>query len=387
MLKKIVIPLLLISPLFAEIDWFGYYEGEGDIGKIPTKGIFYGYNKLRLDLDTNPSENIRISANVIYREYYGQTNLNFIDFIHPGYWPIYPNTDQSGFDTLSYVPYTLSDSLFIDNMFMQFHHRFFDLTLGKQQIATGVGYAWNPTDIFNLKDLMDPTYENTGISAIALSIPIGTRTTLSGILQPENSWSETIQYCQLKTGIGQFDISALYSRSLLTLTRLFGPTAQTHDLYGFNLEGEIFNVGVRTEIATHRLDYSDKLNYEYIIGLDYTFKNSLYILTEYYHNDLGAKSSRTLFDDYMVYYSGERKSLNQNYLFTLVMYPLGNLLDFSAFGIINLDDKSVVFAPQLMYRIFENVELSILGSWFIGEKSDEYGYQQYGFRFRIRAYF
>jgi len=310
-----------------------------------------------------------------------------MDFNDQKYWPEIPLPDGSGSITLTEFPYQLQDTLYIDNMFLEFHHKLFDLTLGKQQIAPGVGYAWNPTDIFNLQDLMDPTYENEGISAVTLSIPLSYRTTLSGILQPKNSWNETVQYYQLKSGIGQFDLSALYSRSQLSQTGLFGASVQTHDLYGFNLEGEMFGLGIRSEVATHRLDYSDNLKYEYIIGADYTFKNSLYLLTEFYHSDLGAKTDQTAFDDYLVYFAGERKSLNQNYLFALAMYPLGDLLDISAFGIINLDDKSAVIAPQLMYRIFQDVELSIMGSWFVGDNTDEYGYQEHGARVRLRAYF
>lgn len=387
MLKKIILLFLLTLSLSAQVSWFGYYEGEADYGRVPDLNIFYGYHKLRLDLDSSPSDNIRISANIIYKQFYGQRDLNFLDFLDPSYRPVVPNADLSGVDTLSYIPYTLTDSLFIDNMFLEFHHKLFDLTLGKQQISPGVGYAWNPTDIFNLKDLMDPTYENNGISTLKLSIPLGYRTTLSGILQPENSWDETVQYYQLKSGAGRFDISAVYSRSRLTQTGLFGASVQTHDLYGFNLEGDLRGMGIRTEIAAHRLDYSENLKYEYIIGADYTFKNSLYLLTEFYHSDLGAKPGQTGFDDYLFYYSGERKSLNQNYFFGLAMYPLGDLLDISAFGIINLDDKSAVVAPQLMYRIFQDVEISVLGSWFAGDATDEFGYQKFAARFRIRAYF
>ncbi len=387
MFRNIVIIVLLSVGLFAEVDWFGYYEGEADYGKVPTQSIYYGYNKLRLDLDTSPSDNIRISADVIYKEYYGQTNLNFLDFLHPDFQPAVPNADMTGMDTITYIPYTLSDSMFIDNMFLQLHSRLFDLTLGKQQISPGVGYAWNPTDIFNHKDLMDPTYENPGISAIQIAIPFGYRTTLSGILQPKNSWNETVQYYQFKSGVGLFDISVLYSHSLMTLTGLLGSTIKTHDLYGGNIEGDIMGIGVRSEIAAHRLDYSNNLKYEYIIGADYTFTNSLYLLGEYYHNDLGVKPDNVTMDDYLVYYTGQRKGLNRNYFFILAMYPLGDLVDISAFSIINLDDKSAVFAPQIMYRPYQNVELSLMGSWFAGDPKDEFGYQETGIRLRIRAYF
>ena len=32
--------------------------------------------------------------------------------------------------------------------------------MGKQQISLGTGYVWNPTDVFNIKELFDPTYEH-----------------------------------------------------------------------------------------------------------------------------------------------------------------------------------------------------------------------------------
>ncbi len=387
-MKKFILMLLISTTLFAGVDWFGYYEGEGDWGKTPDLSIYYGYNKLRLDMDSSPSDNIRISANLIYKQFNGQTSLNFMDFIHPTYYPVVPAMDGLGLDTISYMPYTLVDTMFIDNMFLEFHHKLFDLTLGKQQISPGVGYAWNPTDIFNLKDIMDPTYENTGISAIKLSVSLASRINLTGILQPKQSWDETVQYYQIKAGIGQFDLSALYSRSQLIRTTLFGVSTNSHDLYGFNLEGELLGVGIRSEFASHRISYNnDNLQYEFILGADYTFKNSLYLLSEYYHNDLGSGAEQTSFTDYLVYYSGERKSINQNYLFTFTMYPLGDLLDISAFAIINLDDQSLVLAPQLVYRIFQDVEISLLGSGFIGEDTDEFGYQEMGARVRIRAYF
>jgi len=273
MLKKIILLFLLTLSLSAQVSWFGYYEGEADYGRVSDLNIFYGYNKLRLDLDSSPSDNIRISANIIYKQFYGQRDLNFLDFLDSGYRPVVPNADLSGMDTLSYIPYTLTDSLFIDNMFLEFHHKLFDLTLGKQQISPGVGYAWNPTDIFNLKDLMDPTYENNGISALKLSIPLGYRTTLSGILQPENSWDETVQYYQLKSGAGRFDISLVYGKKsnleyiseidtilipeideygnylgniIIPYAKHIGQYNVPIDLYGFNLEGDLQGMGIRT---------------------------------------------------------------------------------------------------------------------------------------------
>lgn len=412
---KRIIALLFISTLtLAGVDWFGYYEGQIDYGRLPGQQIYMDYHKFRLDWDSSPSENMRVSGDIIFKHHGGQTTLNLLDFLKPRHTLLNPlNTN----DTLEYVPYTLTDTVFFDNIFLEFHHDLFDLTVGRQQLPSGVGYTWNPTDIFNQKDVMDPTYENPGVDAFKLEIPLGLKCNLTGILQPVDSWNNTSQYYEIKTYLGHFDLSALYGRhtydrsgytlydtlitvqkdaegTIISTAKIADvllpsmPQATVRDLYGFNLEGELLGMGLRTELAVSRLNYeSNNLRYEYIIGGDYTFKNSLYILTEYYHNDFGIAADQTTFYDYAAYFNWECKSLNQNYLFLLGMYPLRDILDFSLFGIANLDDGSLVIAPQLIYRIFQNVEINVLGSLFLGEATDEYGYQDYGLRVRLRAYF
>jgi len=47
--------------------------------------------------------------------------------------------------------------------------------VGEQQISLGTGYAWNPTNIFNVKDLPDPTYEQPGHTALRADLPVGER--------------------------------------------------------------------------------------------------------------------------------------------------------------------------------------------------------------------
>ena len=257
--------------------------------------------------------------------------------------------------------------------------------------------------------MMDPTYEDTGVPATRIDVPFGLSTTFTGILQLKDTWDNTTQYYQAKTGLGNFDLSLIYGRFNYSETSLkailidslgqFGlspgakipiPDTQTRtrELVGFNAEGELFGLGARAELAVNRLDYeSDSLKYEFIIGGDYTFDNSLYLLGEFYHNDFGVKVDDTEFDDYLIFLAGQRKSLNQNYFFLMAMYPLTDLLSGSLFGIANLDDGSLAINPQLTYNIFEDVELSLLVSVFVGDDRDEFGYQSAGLRLRLRAYF
>jgi hypothetical protein len=123
------------------------------------------------------------------------------------------------------------------------------------------------------------------------------------------------------------------------------------------------------------------------MGADYTFRNSLYILGEYYHNDFGALSDQTGLFDYFNYFNYDIKSLNQNYAFGLIQYPITDLIDVSLYSIVNIDDKSSAINPKLIYRIYQDVELTLIGTYFYGDNRDEFGYQDYMARLRLRAYF
>jgi len=374
---KIFFSILLISStLFADIVWYGYYEFEGDYGKTPDKGFYFDYNKFRLDFDTNPTENVHIGGNVVYKRYGGKTKMNITDFMDESYY------SMIAAPTLDMFSFEFQDTLMIDNLYMDFHHKYFEMVLGRQQIPTGVGYAWNPTDIFNKKDIMDPTYDVTGVDAIQLNIPIASIGTLQAIYQPDETIDRSTQYFQMKTWLPFADVSLVYGKTMVNNFTI------SKDLYGLNIEGDILGIGVRSEFTANRMNYdSDDLQYEYIVGADYTFENSLYILGEYLHNDFGVEDDETSLLDYLVYFDWQQKSLNQNYLFFMGMFPVTDLLDATVMSIANLDDKSVVINPMLVYRIYENVELTFMGNIFVGDVKDEYGFQDFGARVRLRAYF
>ncbi|MBN2281841.1 MAG: hypothetical protein JXQ65_14760 [Candidatus Marinimicrobia bacterium] len=377
--------LLMSSLIFAEVTWYGYYEFEGDYAKAPGHGFYFDYNKFRLDFDTDPTDNVHIGGDVVYKRYGGKTRFNISDFIHESYYAglISPRSD------LFQVEF--EDTLMIDNLYLDFHHKYFELIIGRQQLPTGVGYAWNPTDIFNKKDIMDPTYEVTGVDAIQLNIPVAFIGTLQAIYQPEETFDLSTQYFQFKCWLPYWDVSLLYGKTRPDYYNYrigsFGNPIYK-DLYGITLEGDVSGIGLRTEFTANRINYdSDNLKYEYIVGADYTFENSLYVLGEYLHNDFGTEENETSLFDYLIYYDWQQHSLNQNYLFLMGMYPITDLIDATVMSIANLDDQSLVINPMLAYRIYENVELTFMGNIFTGDKKDEYGFQDLGIKVRLRAYF
>lgn len=392
--KTIFISLLLFSIAFSKVYWFGYYESELDHIKVPDERIFTNYHKFRLDMDVSPSSNIRIAGNIIFKHFEGQTNYNYINFLDQYYHRVRDEKGNTLLELTEYK-YAFKDTMFFDNLFLELHHDYFDLIIGKQQLPTGSGYAWNPTDVFNKKDVFDPTYENRGVSSFQLKIPIGTRYNLTAIIEPGEDFNNTSHYYEMKGWLGNFDVALSYARTEYNPTtpyELLGlkkTPAVIRDMGGFNAEGELFGLGVRTEVATNRLDQDNQnLKFEYILGADYTFRNSLYLLAEYYHNDFGAQVQQTRLIDYLHYLNYTDKSLNQNYLFGLVSYPLTDLIEISLYSIANLDDYSAAVNPKIIYRVYQDVELTLIGTYFYGQNQrDEFGYQDYMARIRLRAYF
>ena len=156
----IVISATAVHAQVAEI--FGYFEPQ--YNGIYFDDTYYQFhsNKLRVDLKSTSIANTELGADVIFLLYHGKTDWNIIDFlpeaisstILPELYPLFE--------------FTYRDTLYLDNVYARLAINRFALTAGKQQISLGTGYFANPTDIFNTKDALDPTYEQPGHNGIPL---------------------------------------------------------------------------------------------------------------------------------------------------------------------------------------------------------------------------
>ena len=369
--------IIFLSPVivFSQLDIFGYYESEYDHIQLANKSYNFGYNKLRVDLESRPSGQIMIASNINFQLYHGKTDWDLIDFI--------PKSIGTDIESLSFE---LKDTLFLDNIYLRASLSKFDFTIGRQPLSLGTGYAWNPLDIFNRKDLIDPTYEQPGVNALRIEIPVSTNSILDIIVEPDSIWNISSKMIQLKTHLGSFDFS-LNGGSQFRLV----PDANNHYdgdhviLGGSSFAGEFWEFGLWGE-TFWSLDADINFG-EVVFGLDHTFSNGLYLMTEYFHNSLGAEKSEVTFEQYLYSSSGETHSLMQNYIFAMGMY---NITDYTSANLIsfgNLDDKSIILAPQLNWDVFEDVTVGAWASQSFGGNDTEFGIQDLAIRFRIRAYF
>ena len=373
--------IIVLFPViaFTQVDIFGYYETEYDHIQLANKSYNFSYNKLRLDLESRPGENVKIGANINFRLFNGKTEFNIFDFL-----PM--DSGEINGETISSLSEPLLDEMYLDNIYLRTSLQLFDFTIGKQPISLGTGYAWNPLDIFNQKDLIDPAYEQAGINALRMEIPIMNWGTLDIIIEPDSTWDMSSKLIQLKSSLSSFDFSLNGGNQYHLIPS--GESSYAYDdvfFGGGSFVGEFWEFGLWGETLWSLA--ADNNFGEVVFGIDHTFNNGVYLMTEYFHNSLGAEKNEVTFDHYLYNFSGETHSLMQNYLFAMGMYNLTNYISGSLLVFGNLDDQSFILAPQLNWDAFEDVTLGAWVSQSFGENNSEFGIQDLALRFRLRAYF
>lgn len=387
------IMLVTMQPAHAQddVEMFGYFESQLMGAVFNDQLQHVQSNKLRVDLQCSPSERIMFAANYDYITYHGKKLWNMTDYlsrdivdtIHP---------DLAGAYILRF-----EDRQFLDNAYIKLALERFDLTIGKQQISMGSGYVWNPTDVFNVKDVLDPTYEQPGHNAVRLDTPLGPSLDLTVLYSPEDSWTESGKMVQFKAKVPRFDVSLIaieiqwdfhdYTR-IDPSTGIFPVTHETRRLYGGSLEGELLGLGLWAEYAYNRMEHSDDFQ-EWIVGSNYTFDNQTFVMAEYYHNTLG-KSDYTEYqlNDWMRYFAAEQKAISRDQLYVLIQHPITDLIEFGLMNIVSISDGSFASVPTLNWSLDENLDITAYANVNFGAEGKAYGEKSgSGGLLRARIYF
>jgi len=368
----IILSIMIISASAAHAqtaDIFGYFEPQ--YNGIYFDDTYYQFqsNKLRVDLKSTAIANTEIGADVIFLLYHGKKNWNILDFL--------PEAISSTIPPQLYPFYEFAyrDTLYLDNVYARFALNRFALTVGKQQISLGTGYFANPTDIFNTKDALDPTYEQPGHNGIRMDFLLTQRLSLMAIYSPiEFDLKNSGKLLRMKLGLGHFDFSLLGSETQYTVTDFytFQTSAQRRRMLGGDIVGELLGMGIWAEGMYSFLDADDDF-YEFLIGTDYTFESGLYAMLEYHHNAL-AKSEFENYDlnDWMRFFVGETKTITRDQAYGLINYPLTDMLNIGASVIVGVSEWSAAVVPMVQYSLFQNVELTLMGNIYIGEEGTAY---------------
>lgn len=371
-MKLSLIPLLVLGisfELYAQkVDIYGYFEPQ--LMAVVIEDQFYqlNTNKLRLDLESDVGEDVTFGANFDFINYFGKTEWNILDYLPDSISEAIPPGQKSSY-SLAY-----DDQVFLDNAYLKLSFKYADLTFGKQQISLGTGYAWNPTDVFNFKSLLEPTYEQPGHNAVRLDIPLGSEYGIVAIYTPEDNLKNSGKLLRLKGKISHFDYSVIAIEKEWTITDYltFTPLSQRRRVLGGDFAGELLGLGIWGEIALNDMEITESF-WESVIGLDYTFRSGTYFMSEYYRNTRG-KTDYKKYDlnDWMQLIMAEKRAISRDQIYALVNHPLTDLIQVGCSLITSINDGSFAVVPTLNYNIFENVELFTYLNFYFGKEGKSF---------------
>lgn len=219
------------------------------------------------------------------------------------------------------------------------------------------------------------------------------------LILPKNTLTKSSIYgAKLNSNLFNYDFSFSYIYGLYDLPLpnqiIFIPTIipyqadlqiqlcypRTH-IFGFDIAGAIKNVGFWTEAAVylpHRTILSTDLSMlgmgtydsiildntpyvRYVIGLDYTFKNSIYVNGQYLHGFVFERGKENLEDYFML--GLEWKFLQDK----IKLNPLNSAVEIKNWSEI-MNNYAIILMPEISYYAFEGIEMT-LGYRLIAGKS------------------
>ncbi len=238
------------------------------------------------------------------------------------------------------------------------------LRLGKQRLAWGTGYAWNPTDNINpAKNPALPKEDDKGVNAIEITLPMG-EATFKAVTLPQDKWDKTRHAFKIASFVSGFDLSG----------SVFFAGERT--IWGADMAGVVFeDIGIHAEAAL----LSDKENstLSYVLGADHLFSYDpiFQIIFEYYHNEAGYASMK----DYLKAVSEDPTlslspgQIMRDYIYLGTSRSINDDIVFNGTILYNLNDGSYISLPGITYTPMVDTTFLLRISIFSGSDTSEFG--------------
>lgn len=376
-----------------ELEFRGYVENtfNCEYSKSQSQELLLNSTRARLNLSGKPNKNLDFGIGIIGTLNSGATMLDLAGYIPDGQF-------VSGASMI--FSQEIENEIFLQEAFGTLYTPNFRIRIGRHKVYTGTGYAYNPIDVFNYKNPLDPTYEINGLDSMLATANLPHQTELQGFIKFADQLSTTGYMLRLKTYISGYDIALQYSEH--TKERVDWETLNTSEaiaalsqgaafedfvsefrwhLLGGEFVGELSGVGIHGEGGyvfvdsrgdANTLTHTEENHARFLIGADYTFGFQLYLITEYLHIGQGrTDSSEITFNDRMAYFTGEILSANRDTLFTGSSYPLTDFIDISVYIITALNDPSAIINPKFDWNVYSGAKLSISAYVPIGDEQGQ----------------
>jgi hypothetical protein len=385
LLLLIIFPFIQIPAQLSSFEYNGYAKYLFSSSQIPRIDDRLNDHLIHLRLNTKwyATQSITAALELRFRAFYGES----VEKI-----PFYKELIQTPHDFVDLDAFLWESNkslgyLEVDRLWLDYYKDNLQVTLGRQRVAWGTCWVWNPTDLFNPLNVLDFDYEERpATDAIRVQYYTGPVTKLDVAYKPANDPNN-----QILSGLwslNQWD----YDFNLIAGMRF------KRWLAGFSWVGDILEAGFRGELLVSQAPNMPDTNLVYqqigeaslsswdkpiisaALSGDYTFPNTFYIHTEILYNNIGKTSNTLLFQEEALslgMLSAARWSVYQEF-----SYDITPLLRGTIYGLFNPDDKSYVVVPSINYSIITNLDLYLICLLFQGEPLTQYG--EYGTAFYAR---
>lgn len=391
--KLILIMLFNINMSFAQLSPFeynGYAKYLFSTSKIPRIDDRLNDNLIHLRLNTKwyAAENFTAALEIRFRAFYGESVERIPDFSEL----IQTQHDFAELDAILWESEKSLGYIEADRLWIEYIKDNLQATLGRQRVAWGTCWVWNPTDLFNPRNVLNFDYEELpATDAVRLQYYTGPVTRFDVAYQPAKDPNN-----QILAGLWSLN-EWNYDFNLIAGVRF------KRWLTGFSWAGDVLDAGFRGEILVSQAPNEPDTNSIYMqfgessisswdkplvsmaLSGDYTFPNTFYIHTEILYNNNGKTSNTLLFQEEALslgMLSAARWSLYQEF-----SYDITPLLRGTLYGIFNPDDKSFVIVPSINYSVITNLDLFLITNFFKGESLTQYGEFGTSFYARIKYSF
>lgn len=392
-------PSAVMPDFSVPFEFRGYVENTTTVEylKEPEEELLLNAGRVRVNLSGEPDKSLDFGIGLVGTINKGATKVSLIDYMPDELQSqILPGTEEI------FAYQMEEEDLFVQEAFGTLYTDYFRLRVGRHKFYTGTGYAFNPSDLFNFKDPLDPSYETNGLDALLLTVTLPKQTELQGLVRYNDHLDTTDYLARLKTYIGGWDVALQYTHSMKT--RVDWEALNTEEaliglrqgisfdtfmrefrwhLVAAEFSGELFEWGIYGEGGYAFIKEQDEVgtladaakdHERLLLGIDHTFEFQLYVMLEYLRIGQGRTDSEDImFNDRMAYFNGEVLSNNRDTLFTGFSYPLTDLIEGAIYAIIGVNDSSAMLNPWLIYDLRPGLKLSISVNIPVGDEESQLG--------------
>jgi len=375
--------LAAASVLHAQVELGGYYENtfQGDYTKELGEAIVNA-SKLRLDFSAGGlQDDVEFKGNINIVAYHGPVSFDVRHYL--------PEAVAAALgDSATSIRFP-EERFYLDNAFLTWRKASCRLRAGKQQLSWGPGYSFNPTDLFHRKDMLDPSYEKEGVTAlrfdrqwgvgndIAVIAALNDNLVSSGYGLRIGSHIQAIGY-DIALTLHQIEDSVSVDPATLSNQK------QLRRALGLEFSGGFLGLGIWFE-GNYNWMESENDFVRAVAGLDYTLRNGLYLIMEGLLNGRGETNTPYPDEDWLANIAyGE--PVGRSWVLAGIRHDLSELLSGSIYTFSGSDGGFMV-NPRLDYSLAQNADLTVFGAVTLGKDDSQFPPGLFSLVARATVYF